>query len=206
MKKHNSWEHVRWIGGSPCAGKSTIAKQLASTYDLILYHCDDHWDRHSNDSPPHTTLYQLGQMSPEDLFLRSPEEQLSTEIVCYQEEFIHILSDLAKLPRDKIILAEGAALQPDLVFPVISQLEHAIWIVPTKKFQLQEYAKREWAHSITVQTSNPQQAFDSWMERDIQYAEWIYGRANHLNLSSIVVDGSQSIQQNYEIVRAQFNL
>ena len=34
--------HVYWIGGSGCAGKSTIAKKLAAQYHLAIYHCDDH--------------------------------------------------------------------------------------------------------------------------------------------------------------------
>ncbi len=34
-----------WIGGSPCSGKSTIAKRLSDDFDFDYYKCDDHLDR-----------------------------------------------------------------------------------------------------------------------------------------------------------------
>lgn len=33
--------HVWWVGGSPCAGKSTLAAILARRHGLALYRCDE---------------------------------------------------------------------------------------------------------------------------------------------------------------------
>jgi adenylate kinase family enzyme len=35
---------IYWIGGSACAGKSTLARQLAEKYKLALYACDEHYE------------------------------------------------------------------------------------------------------------------------------------------------------------------
>ncbi len=39
--------HVYWIGGSPAAGKSTIARRLAERYGLRLYVTDDVMREHA---------------------------------------------------------------------------------------------------------------------------------------------------------------
>ena len=35
------FRHVYWIGGSGCAGKSTVTEILAERYGLATYHQDD---------------------------------------------------------------------------------------------------------------------------------------------------------------------
>ena len=42
-----SLAHVYWIGGSPCAGKSTVADMLGERYGVHVYHVDDHAEDHS---------------------------------------------------------------------------------------------------------------------------------------------------------------
>ncbi len=36
---------VYFIGGSPCSGKSTVARALSARYDLTYFKVDDHLDR-----------------------------------------------------------------------------------------------------------------------------------------------------------------
>jgi len=36
-----SLRHVYWLGGAPCAGKSTVAGILADQFRLAIYHTDD---------------------------------------------------------------------------------------------------------------------------------------------------------------------
>lgn len=40
------FSHVYWIGGSPCAGKSTIADTLSASFGLTVYRCDDAYVPH----------------------------------------------------------------------------------------------------------------------------------------------------------------
>lgn len=170
----NNWLHIRWLGGSPCAGKSTIAKQLAEQFDMNLYHCDDHWEKHASLAhlSDKSLLRQLSTMSYEQIFMRPVDVQVETVILAYQEEFPFILDDLEEFSTDRLLLVEGAALQPDLVVPFLAQPEHAIWIVPTENFQRTTYVTRTWMHTIAQQTHNPDIAIENWMSRDARYARW----------------------------------
>lgn len=38
--------HVYWIGGSPCAGKTTIFRILTEKYGFSYYKSDDQYDKH----------------------------------------------------------------------------------------------------------------------------------------------------------------
>ncbi len=40
-------QHVYWIGGSPCCGKSSIARILDERHCLHLHTCDDAFLRHA---------------------------------------------------------------------------------------------------------------------------------------------------------------
>ncbi len=44
--------HVRWIGGPPDAGKSTVAPLVAQVLGANLYHQDAHERRHIQDADP----------------------------------------------------------------------------------------------------------------------------------------------------------
>jgi broad-specificity NMP kinase len=37
---------VFWLGGSPCAGKSSISERLASDFGLDIYHVDEAFEIH----------------------------------------------------------------------------------------------------------------------------------------------------------------
>lgn len=205
---NDRWSHIRWIGGSPCAGKSTIAKHLVEEFSLNFYQCDYHWDDHTShaDLSDDSLLRRFKHLSYEQIFMRPVDVQVKTVIEAYQEEFPLILDDLAKFPTDKLLLVEGAALQPDLVVPLLTQSNHAIWIVPTEEFQRTTYNKRDWMHAIAGQTHNPEVAIDNWMSRDARYAKWIDARVKHHQQAMILVDGQQSIQHNMDIVRKRFKL
>lgn len=53
--------HIYWIGGSPCAGKTTIARKLAAEYGFTYYKCDDCYDDHMSRSTPdqHPNTYKI---------------------------------------------------------------------------------------------------------------------------------------------------
>ncbi|MEJ2208915.1 MAG: hypothetical protein P8129_07755 [Anaerolineae bacterium] len=47
MDRHQAaLAHVLWLGGSPCSGKSSIARLLADRYGLRTYSCDEAFGRH----------------------------------------------------------------------------------------------------------------------------------------------------------------
>ncbi len=199
--------HVYWLGGSPCAGKSSIADSLAQTYGLQIYHCDDAFFHHQKIVTPEQqpVFDRLIHLSSDELWIQRPvEQQIAEEIAFYREEFALILDDLLCLSRSKPVLAEGAALLPECVRPLLLDPHHALWIIPTKEFQLHHYLNRAWAKDIVKECSDPEQAFENWMERDSGFASFVAQEATRLALDVLVVDGWRSLVENIEVARQHF--
>jgi hypothetical protein len=187
--------HVYWIGGSPCAGKSTVAQLLADRYNLHYYQCDAWFARHQQQAHPaqQPTLQRLASLSCDEIWLPPVAEQVARVQTIYREEFALILADLRALPADRPLLAEGAALMPPLVLPYLQERRQAIWITPTPTFQRTHYAQRPWIHAVLRACTDPAQAFQNWMDRDEAYAAWIHEQATTLGLQRLQVDGQQTI-------------
>ncbi|WP_102706517.1 zeta toxin family protein [Terribacillus saccharophilus] len=205
--------HIYWIGGSPCAGKTTIARKLTAEYGFTYYKCDDCYDDHMSRSTPDQQpyMYKIKDQTWDQVWSTqfcslSVEEQIEDVIRVYEEQFSLILEDLLSRPKTTPILVEGAALLPHKVAPLLTNLNHAIWMVPTLEFQIEHYKKREWIHRILDQYDDPDLAFSNWMERDSGFAHKIVKDAEDMNMRSLSVDGSFFIDQSYKLVKTHFEL
>jgi hypothetical protein len=200
-----------WLGGSPCAGKSSIAGWLVERHTLAYYHCDQFFNAHVTRATPDTapTLHLLGGLSWDEIWMQPVETLLAREIAAYREEFPMILADLADLAQTTTtpVLVEGAGLLPDCVVELLPNPHSGIWVVPTEAFQREYYPKRgEWIHGILKQCRDPKQAFRNWMDRDVAFAQWVAARAQALGLTVLWVDGQRSIVENARMVASHFNL
>ncbi|GAA3287771.1 hypothetical protein Dvina_26360 [Dactylosporangium vinaceum] len=180
---------MRWIGGSPCSGKSTVAARLATAAGALLYSCDDAFDRHADAGP---AMRRVVAMSVADRLAQPIEVQVEDVLRLYREEFAPIREDLA---AGGFGLAEGAALLPELLHGVGVPADRAVWIVPTEEFQRAHYARRPWARDLVAATPDPPDAFDRWMRRDAAFARRVAGQARDLGYRVITVDGTQSVRQ-----------
>lgn len=190
---------IYWIGGSACAGKSTLARHFAEENGYALYACDEHSAQHlqriTEEYQP--AMYRVSRMDMNEVFLtRKIEEQLDTYIQYLQEDFQYVLSDVAG-GEDCPIVVEGNQLLPALVEPLLKRKEQAIWVIPTETFQRNQYSKREWIHGILQATENPERSFDNWMRRDALFADYVEREAKARELKVLVVDGSRTLEQNY---------
>ena len=200
--------HIYWLGGSPCAGKSTIAEMLANRYNLHYFNCDHAFARHQQQSNPsdQPTLYGLGQLTCDEIWLVPVAEQVARVIAIYEEEFALLLADLQALPTNRPILAEGAALMPVLVAQQEAWRDQAAWVVPTPAFQQHHYAQRPWVREVLKACSDPAQAFTNWMQRDQAFAHYIATTATQQGLPLLQVDGKQTVVQNADWVARQWGL
>ena len=202
--------HVSWIGGSPCSGKSSVTKILASRYDLEVYHCDDAFFEHAKRVNPakHPTFHKLTNMTWNEIWMRAVDVQIAEELECYREEFEMIVADLLAYPKSPPVIAEGAALLPDCVSRLLLDRRRAMWLVPVEAFQRAHYTpeQRPWMWDILEQCENPAQAFQNWMDRDIGFARQVVGRSKELGLGLIEVDGNRTIADNAEIVAQHLKL
>ncbi len=200
--------HVYWIGGSPCSGKSSIADLLAEKHGMTVYRCDDAYFRHQTviSAEAHPVFSRLAHASCDELWLRPVAQQVREEIELYREEFPLILADLASLPPTRPVVAEGAALLPDLLAGLRADPNRAIWVVPTEPFQRERYAKREWRHEVLKDCSDPELAWRNWMDRDAGFANNVAKAAGDQGYRVVVVDGARSIDANLRLVEAHFGL
>lgn len=197
---------IYWIGGSSCAGKSTLAQIFAKKYEFELYSCDDHFNEHLksisvNDQP---AMYKVSTMNANEAFYtRNITEQLKVYIQSFNEDFPFVINDLKKI-GDKPIVVEGNQLLPSLVFPFFNVNHKSLWIIPTEDFQREYYRKRDWIYNVLRNTDNPDIAFDNWMIRDSLFAKLVYQEATNLKLNLLQVDGKKSINENFEILEILF--
>ena len=189
------------IGGSPCSGKSTLASLLARKYDLLHIKLDDLVDemmsQASVDSRPICLLRQ--DRNPEQIWMRNPEEMADEEWRFYEEIFPYVKSYLIK-NQDRPLLLEGAGLLPHLVKELEWPASSYLCLTPTADFQKKHYKQREWVSYVLEGTSNPEQAFENWMQRDILFAQMVRKEAMELGYPSLIADGSQSEKQTVEEV------
>lgn len=199
-------KNVYWMGGSPCAGKSTICERLAGEHDLLYYCVDSHYEEHLTraDAVRHPNTVRARTLTWNDAFLRPVPELLQYEIDYYHELIELIVDDLRKLPDDRPVIAEGAALLPELVAQYLADTRRGLWVVPTEAFQREHYAKRTWIHGILAETRDPTQAFENWMCRDARFADHVREGCAARGYRAIVVDGRASLEENYRQAEAHF--
>lgn len=187
---------IIWIGGSPCAGKSTIAARLAAAHGCALYRCDEALDGHLRRVTPvgQPLMSGLASKSWNEIWMRPVEVQIREELAFYREEFPLILDDLLALPAATPLIIEGTAVLPELVAPLLPTPRSAVWLVPRADFQREHYARRPWIADILAQCDDPPLAFDNWMRRDSGFADIVEAQATERALWIRRIDGTVSIE------------
>jgi 2-phosphoglycerate kinase len=207
-ESRQSFENVFWLGGSPCAGKSSISRVLADRFNLELYHVDETLERRSQYLDPalQPSLIKWHSSSWNERWMKPIEILLQEAIACYEEHFALILEEIRCMPKHKPLLIEGTALLPSQVAGVLARRSNAVWVVPTAEFQMENYSRREWAQAIVQQCDNPEAAFENWMERDARFANWVIEQVRRSGLELVVVDEKRTIEENAVVIATHFDL
>ena len=187
-------DRVRWIGGSPCSGKSTVARWLADAGAARLYSCDDAFDRHAGAVTAQLgpTLKKVTSLPVEQRLAQRIDVQVADVFRLAREEWPQILNDLEHLAGNVVV--EGAALLPELLVAIGVTPDHAMWVVPTESFQRRHYARRAWVRELVQNTTDPDIAFDRWMQRDAQFATEVATQARELGYHVLVTTDGSSVQ------------
>jgi hypothetical protein len=152
-------------------------------------------------------LHKWTTLTWNELWMQPVEALLSEAIACYREHFQLVLADLLALPRSQPILVEGNCLLPGDVRPWLSRPEQAIWVVTSADFVRTHYPNRgSWVQDIANQCTNPPQALQNWMDREVLFAAWVTERARRLDLSFFLIDGKQTIADAANRAAAHFGL
>jgi dephospho-CoA kinase len=191
-----------FIGGSPCAGKSTICDLLADRHGWQTYHCDEHYDTHLERAKPDSILAKFRGMGWKEAFTtRSLETMVHDELEANRELGVFALEDLNAI--DSPVIAEGMAFMPELLVKLEPRVK-AVYLIPTESFQREHYAKREWAQRLIATTDDPKAVFERWMARDAANAQTISDQARAFNFPVLEVDGRLSVLEVSAWVETQF--
>lgn len=203
---------IYWIGGSPCAGKTTIADIIAQEHGWRIYHIDRYFESYLERANPnkHPTLSSYKKMGLQNFLSMPAETQLDRVKAISQEQFEFILADVHAIEADTPILVEGANILADDAANQAVDLNHIIWLVPTEDFLLKTYPRRgTWVQDVlklNFKADERVNIFDNWMRRDALMAKWTANRARELGIQVITIDGSQTIRENTTMVEQHFGL
>ncbi len=196
-----------WLGGSACAGKTSIARHLAAEHGLTLYSCDDHFEEHRLRADParHPHFHRLMNAPMEELWARPAGVQAAKLLHFYQDELDMVIEDLQRLPGP--VLVEGVGLLPERIAAVCPGPHRALWLISTPEFRRQAYLKRgPLVPKLLSRCTEPEEAFIRWMERDDQIAGRLAAGARRSGLSVLKVNGRQTLEKTARTVAERFGL
>lgn len=189
-------QHVYWIGGGSGAGKSTIARRIAAEHCLRVYSTDDVMADHARRSSPEQAplLQRFMTMDMNERWVnRSPQTMLETFHWFRGEGFNLIVEDVLRLSREQGVIVEGFRLLPQLVKPLVSISNRAVWLLPTVEFRqavVQSRGGSAWG--FLARTTNPERALCNLLERDRMFTEILREETARLGLHAIEVDMTTS--------------
>jgi cytidylate kinase len=201
--------HTYWIGGGSGAGKSTIARRLATQHSMRLYATDDVMGDHARRSTPQDAphLSEFIAMDMDERWVnRSPETMLETFHWFRSEGFGLIIEDLLRLPAERGVIVEGFRALPHLVKPLLAVPSHAVWLLPTPEFRQAALESRGSAWAIARKTSDPEKAQRNIAERDSMFTKRLHGETKRLELCAIEVDTTVTEADLAERVQEAFGL
>lgn len=196
--------NVRWIGGGSGAAKSTMSQRLIEGQNTVLYDTDlamrDHAYRCGPENCPNLAKFKSMSMD-ERWVLRTPQMMFDSFHWFQGEGFDFVVEDLLAFPKNKPVIAEGFRLLPRLVAPLLQSSEHAIWLLPTPDFRRHAFDARGSTWDIASKTSDPDLALANLLARDQLFTDQLQQETSELGLHSIIIDGQQSEDQLFELIK-----
>lgn len=199
-----------WIGGGQWSGKSTVSRILAHRYGIPAYHQDyhsarGHWDRQvaAAAREGRTVVAPTQQSMYVD---RTPEESAADALAALHHTFEWVLDDLRAFVSGRPIVAEGWALRPELVVPLVPDRRQMIVMVPTDEFRAWQAVQLDRAAVDPGGVTDVELAQRNRMERDRLVALDAVGQARRLGVRVYEVDGSVPAEAVADVVAGHFGL
>jgi hypothetical protein len=121
------------------------------------------------------------------------------------EQFELIVEDLAEcLKADSRPLIYDGYVSPHILVALLPNKTHAYYLVASEQFQRNFYKERPWAKDVLAKTSNPEQAWDNWMQRDSLGARSLESDLRRTGLNWMLVAGAVSLEATVDLIATQF--
>lgn len=212
------FSHVYWLGGSGCAGKTTIANKLAAQCDLAVYHCDDHVREHyarieSEQLPLPTIAAFIANLKAGRKLLGEDQADINHGrymalcFAAWQEEFTLVLDDLRAMPRQPTI-AEGVFFVPWLVTKM-APFSRVATLIGGDAFRHRTYmnpGRPEIVLNRFKRSYDPERALENILQANALIAETLFRCAQIHNCFVAEVDGSTDADSIAKIVAEHFFL
>lgn len=200
--------HVLWIGGAPNVGKTTLARLLAGKYDLKIYNSDWHHVR-GHQGRPGGVPVGWNELSMDQRWVHpSPRELAEREITNWTARFRLVVEDIRALPDARPIVAEGPALFPWCVAPLVRSARQAIFLLPTPEFRegvlRRRYRDNPAGRRPDGMTSDPERARRNIASRDALLNERISASCDELALRWASIDGSLDLDDSLALLEDHF--
>ena len=200
--------NIYYIGGSPCAGKSSVAEILSKKHDLYYFKTDDFLDRYMQTGARkgYPVCRKVTSMNAEQIWMREPFIQCREEFDIYREIFEFVETDLKQIDWKGGIITEGAAYLPELMKQSGIPDSRYISITPAKEFQITHYRERDFVPLVLEGCSDKEKAFRNWMDRDVLFAQEVQRQCQKENYISVINDGTMEMDELANLVAAHFEL
>src|SRR5207302_10125555 len=169
----------RW---RPERGKTTLTRLLAGKYDLKIYNADWHHVREHRGRPG-GVVKGWDELTMDERWIRpSPRELYERESANWTASFPLVVEDLLALPDDRTIVAEGPALFPWCIAPLLLSATQAIFLLPTAEVRERVLARRnrDGPASSDRFTTDPERARRNIAARDALLRERIASSCDEL--------------------------
>lgn len=110
--------NIFYIGGSQCCGKSTVAEEISKKYNLYYFKVDNFLEKYiqMGATAGKPICVKQVNMTPEEIWMRNPEEQNIEELQFYDEIFEFIVEDIKRISNQYGIIVCNLILKVKLVF------------------------------------------------------------------------------------------
>jgi 2-phosphoglycerate kinase len=194
---------VVWIGGSTCAGKTSVARRVADRYTATLYSRDEREPKQIDavDAERYPKYARWATLTLDERWARSSVDELVADTLALGPEVLEMtLKDIEREPKPVVV--EGFQIYPDLLASHLPTARHAVFLVAAPDFRRRTHFARPHAWHTPSRTSDPERAQANRLARDERIGEEIHLRATAAGLKVIDVDGARGVDDVAEEVQA----
>ncbi len=201
-------QNVFWILGTPCGGKSTIARLLAEKCGAIVYSADEKFAQHKKIANPVEQPALCRKFKDWDSYFEQPINEYSLWLKAVQDDLISmIIVDLLKLSEKRRVIFEGFF---DIeTIERIAGYQKIVFLGATEDVIRDSYFDREDKkdmHRLIGSLSDPKGKYKKVLDLVVSDSERDIKKAKEIGLKVIIRDKDSSIIDTLEKVQSHFGL